>query len=165
MVKPRGASGAGENQRGPAVRAGGVQRTPVTCTPSAFSQKRLVGVAQGCLSGCCAAGGEEMGRELCSGAENYPLGSGALDPGWWSMSLVLFSLAFAPPAIALGQQGSAPWTHYPHALFPFFSAVKTTSALAARGSVCQQAAFEGGWVSDQHPTGILCRAKPSLSHG
>lgn len=55
-----------------------------------------------------------------------PLGSGALDPGWWSMSLVLFSLAFAPPAIALGQQGSAPWTHYPHALFPFFSAVKIT---------------------------------------
>lgn len=26
VVKPRGASGAGENQRGPAVRAGGVSR-------------------------------------------------------------------------------------------------------------------------------------------
>lgn len=35
-----------------------------------------------------------MGRELCSGAENYPLGSGALDPGWWSMLLVLFFTGF-----------------------------------------------------------------------
>lgn len=92
VVKLRGASGAGENQRGPAVRAGGVQRTPVMCTPSAFSQKRLVGAAQGCLSGCCAAliaGGEEMGRELCSGAENYPRPFGQWCFGPWVVEYVV----------------------------------------------------------------------------
>lgn len=137
VLKPRGASVAGEYQRSPAVRAGGVQRTPVTCIPSAFSQMRLVGVAQGCLFGCCAAliaGGEEMGREPCSAAKNYPRPFGQWCFGPWVVEYVV-SPFFT--GLCFSSHSSWPAGKCSTDMLPtrcLVSIFQCSAALAARGS-------------------------------
>lgn len=145
---------------------------PGTCMPFALSQMRLMGAAWACLPGCCAAfmaGGEEIGRELCSTANDWPQPFGQQCFGSWALEHIL--ILFPPVWFVLLPEPWPVWKctlncsvpkHVTHSASCFHFAVQYCFG-SSQLCVCLQVVIEDGRVSDQLPTGILCRAKQALN--